>query len=212
MVCVVPVAGGVVTMNKAGTFPYYSSRNNNFSNRDQTGRICVAPNVATCAGLAAGVVGSKSAAMPLVPDAAVVVPLQDATFAFNEKDNDATGDGDLTGCGFNYFLSNLNEASAVGLFIGMIILGAGVVLITQFGLRTYLGKARGINDICCGSEASTVKGGKKGPKYSANISSTPIGNSATPSAPPVQEVGATLVTHAWSSCRVLSSNPRHALV
>eukprot|EP00656_Telonema_subtile_P058028 TRINITY_DN969_c0_g1_i1.p1 TRINITY_DN969_c0_g1~~TRINITY_DN969_c0_g1_i1.p1 ORF type:complete len:1422 (+),score=381.16 TRINITY_DN969_c0_g1_i1:217-4482(+) len=33
--------GGLVKMEKAGRFPYYSSRNNNFSNRNQAGYLCV---------------------------------------------------------------------------------------------------------------------------------------------------------------------------
>merc|ERR1719359_784791 len=33
--------GGPVALTKTGRFQYFSSRNNNFSNRDQTGTICV---------------------------------------------------------------------------------------------------------------------------------------------------------------------------
>ena len=33
--------GGIMSARKAGQFAYFSSRNNNFSNRDQTGNICV---------------------------------------------------------------------------------------------------------------------------------------------------------------------------
>ena len=33
--------GGVMKVNNPGKFAYFSSRNNNFSNRDQTGIICV---------------------------------------------------------------------------------------------------------------------------------------------------------------------------
>ena len=33
--------GGIMMMRKKGWFPYYSSRNNNFSNREQVGIICV---------------------------------------------------------------------------------------------------------------------------------------------------------------------------
>mmetsp|Transcript_41361 Transcript_41361/g.95541 ORF Transcript_41361/g.95541 Transcript_41361/m.95541 type:complete len:957 (+) Transcript_41361:51-2921(+) len=33
--------GGIMNARKAGQFAYFSSRNNNFSNRDQTGNICV---------------------------------------------------------------------------------------------------------------------------------------------------------------------------
>jgi len=34
--------GGLIKMNKTGSFPYFSSRNNNLSNRDQTAIICTA--------------------------------------------------------------------------------------------------------------------------------------------------------------------------
>jgi hypothetical protein len=33
--------GGVMVMRKKGQYPFYSSRNNNFSNRQQIGIICV---------------------------------------------------------------------------------------------------------------------------------------------------------------------------
>jgi len=36
--------GGVMFMKKNGWFPFYSSRNNNFSNRQQIGVICVGPS------------------------------------------------------------------------------------------------------------------------------------------------------------------------
>ena len=36
--------GGVMIMRKSGWFPYFSSRNNNFSNRQQIGIICVGSN------------------------------------------------------------------------------------------------------------------------------------------------------------------------
>ncbi len=135
--------GGRLTISKQGTFPYMSTRNNNFSNRDQKGRICVATSAATCNGQASAA-GAKSLVVPAVPASVIVSNLiTEETFAFNEKDNDANGDGEKYGCGFNFFLANLDEASAVGLFVGMIILGAGVVLVAQFGLRWYLGKPRG---------------------------------------------------------------------
>jgi hypothetical protein len=38
--------GGLVKMNKAGKFPYMSTRNNNFSNRNMMGAMCVAEGVA----------------------------------------------------------------------------------------------------------------------------------------------------------------------
>jgi len=36
--------GGIMFMKKAGFFPFFSSRNNNFSNRQQNGLICVGSN------------------------------------------------------------------------------------------------------------------------------------------------------------------------
>jgi hypothetical protein len=36
--------GGIMFMRKAGFFPFFSSRNNNFSNRQQSGLICIGSN------------------------------------------------------------------------------------------------------------------------------------------------------------------------
>lgn len=42
--------GGLTKMNKGGRFPYMSTRNNNFSNRNMMGSLCVADgNTGKCA-------------------------------------------------------------------------------------------------------------------------------------------------------------------
>ena len=41
--------GGLVLMKKSGWYPYFSSRNNNFSNREQIAVICVGGGSVTCA-------------------------------------------------------------------------------------------------------------------------------------------------------------------
>lgn len=49
--------GGIMFMRKNGWFPYFSSRNNNFSNRQQIGVICVGP---TCTVDANGILQDKN--------------------------------------------------------------------------------------------------------------------------------------------------------
>ena len=36
--------GGIMVLKKNGVFPFYSSRNNNFSNREQLAVLCIGPS------------------------------------------------------------------------------------------------------------------------------------------------------------------------
>jgi hypothetical protein len=99
--------GGAVQMKSKGQFSYFSSRNNNFSNRDQTGRICVGLNAADCqksdnpevqmTEAMREVAATQQAAQTANP---VIAPILDAPIpdGFQEKDNDALGDGEAFGC------------------------------------------------------------------------------------------------------------------
>lgn len=126
--------GGMMMMKKAGTFSFFSSRNNNFSNRDQTGVICVKnadgsgcelaaktgvlqdanPSI-TVAPLAenpvlrqararcfeeasaVGVATAQGAASCQSLDGELII-LEDGTFAVDNADNDALGDGNKDPC------------------------------------------------------------------------------------------------------------------
>jgi hypothetical protein len=114
--------GGMMKMSKGGNFGYFSSRNNNFSNRDQTGKICVADSVAgiSCAtkeatGLdpendaAADALATliqqqqtqtiaTAAQVKVAPRELLVEPNNEIISPAQEKDNDGLGDGEKEGC------------------------------------------------------------------------------------------------------------------
>eukprot|EP00981_Chlorochromonas_danica_P006129 scaffold1290_cov248-Ochromonas_danica.AAC.14 len=125
--------GGIMFLRKNGWFPFFSSRNNNFSNRQQIGVLCVGGNctidnstgvlqdsnpqtngvsmvrasVSTCYDTASGGDGANSnAAHSCLPASTVsssatttsnIITVE--TFAIQEGDNDAKGDGNKhAGC------------------------------------------------------------------------------------------------------------------
>ena len=114
---------GLVSMKKAGMFSYFSSRNNNFSNRDQTGSICVKGPGFTCAAsaasgggatvtneddptfltaVAANFVASMGLEVGDMEDVEVLnaelLPATTETSSPQEKDNEAEGDGNAQAC------------------------------------------------------------------------------------------------------------------
>lgn len=91
--------GGVIRLTKRGRFLYMSTRNNNFSNRDQKGFI----NVATVGRPDSYATGTKGVAQDSQEDEETIneevdnpnaVPATDPT-----KQNDIIGDGQEFGCG-----------------------------------------------------------------------------------------------------------------
>lgn len=127
--------GGVMSISKAGWFPFFSSRNNNFSNRGQTGIICVGDcevdpvtgvlqngNPAVTGGRVTRITASKcsdtanegsgannnGATSCIVGDGEGDDVLKSETFTTNEGDNDNFGDGNKEGCTvLKYNLNNV---------------------------------------------------------------------------------------------------------
>eukprot|EP01038_Epipyxis_sp_PR26KG_P005588 gene5588-7716_t len=119
---------GIMFMKRSGWFPYYSSRNNNFSNRQNIGIICVGKNctvdankvlqdqnpqtngnslinsaASTCFDTASGSAGANgNGAHSCLPKNNVTINsnsiLMGETFATPEGDNDNKGDGNAKGC------------------------------------------------------------------------------------------------------------------
>ncbi|RYG68249.1 hypothetical protein EON64_05600 [archaeon] len=144
--------GGLIFMRKSGWFPFFSSRNNNFSNRQQIGIICVGSNCkvdnstgvlqdtnpqtnglsvaktasSTCYDTATGTKGSVNAGTTCLPKnvTATTKPLAVETFATQQGDNDATGDGNKAGCAVLTFgpLGDSVETD-VALAIGLLFVG-----------------------------------------------------------------------------------------
>jgi len=119
--------GGIMHINKAGWFSYYSSRNNNFSNRMNSGVICVGPGCKLMNGTGVlqennpavnGNALSRAAASKCVDTAnagsgsnangatsclttatnPATAVLKVATYTRAEADNDAKGSGNPVGC------------------------------------------------------------------------------------------------------------------
>jgi len=104
--------GGLVKMTKSGKYSYFSSRNNNFSNRDQTGHICVdkqnenkctlnADDYSTVAQVTHAKINltalqiAEAATLNRAADNDV---LSKETKTFIERDNDSEGDGNEQSC------------------------------------------------------------------------------------------------------------------
>lgn len=96
--------GGLITMRMRGAFTYICTRNNNLSNRDQTGRICVGvvctdpaadsdPGARGVANVPTYTAFSQLPADVQSQTAAAVIAGD--VLATAEKDNDSVGDGDL---------------------------------------------------------------------------------------------------------------------
>lgn len=142
--------GGILFTKKSGWFPYFSSRNNNFSNRQQIGVICIGSsckvdnstgvlqdsnpntngksmvNAATsnCHDTATASNAAHSC-LPTTTTAAANAVLTTETSSKTEGDNDAQGDGNAKGCaGFPIF----GNASTVeqNVAIAFICLSAGL--------------------------------------------------------------------------------------
>jgi hypothetical protein len=118
--------GGLMMMRKAGWFPFYSSRNNNFSNRQNIGVICVGQHcklmngtgvlqdnnpavsgnalvraaASACQDTANGGQGSNAngATSCLTTATGAAAILTTETFTVTEGDNDMKGDGNIKGC------------------------------------------------------------------------------------------------------------------
>ena len=107
---------GIMFLKKAGLFSYFSSRNNNFSNRQQIGRMCIsagsecsvdsegrlnftgAPQPSTSAFTSPTNCNDGSCIGGSASDPAKVEILPEETEAENNADNDFEGDGVEKGC------------------------------------------------------------------------------------------------------------------
>ncbi len=154
--------GGVMIMKKNGWFPYYSSRNNNFSNRQNIGVLCVGStckvdpatgvlqdqnpqttgtstvttNAATtpskCYDTASGSDGANAnGAHSCLPTAAAVSQnityiISTETFATQEQDNDALGDGNAQGCAVLQYSTSSSSTVESDLALAFILLAVGL--------------------------------------------------------------------------------------
>lgn len=164
-------------MRKQGWFPYYSSRNNNFSNRQQIGVLCVGDNCkvdnttnvlqdknpetngnslvnnigSTCYDTATGSAGTANAnaahsCISATTGSGSATPTQltilsAETFAIQEGDNDAKGDGNKHGCAvltFNYNTNSVEQNIALAfilLAVGLFTSWLGYYLYNRYQAR-----------------------------------------------------------------------------
>ncbi len=158
--------GGVMVMKKNGWFSYYSSRNNNFSNRQNVGVLCVgstckvdpstgvlqdtnpetsgkstvttttasaALTPSKCFDTANGSDGANAnGAHSCLPTADAISQnisyiLTDETFATQEQDNDALGDGNAQGCAVLMYSSSSSSTTVEDdLALAFILLAVGL--------------------------------------------------------------------------------------
>ena len=146
---------GPVAMNNKGRWAYFSSRNNNFSNRDQTGVICVDDSPSSQEHMCAKAYtpgASTPGGTPSIPstpsgDAAAVIQLPvdavDSTapeldasqdvLVTGPNENDAEGDGDPFPCEETVFsLGTIRTEYAIGLAVGMLFVGAFLLFLIEF--------------------------------------------------------------------------------
>ena len=153
---------GAVQLKSKGKFAYFSSRNNNFSNRDQTGKICVGMSSGDCQKSdnpeVAATVDARSVAETnnRIGVDALIAPIIDAPTpeGFQEKDNDALGDGEAEGCEGRMEGGILGLSSAAVALISVGVVGA--VAFVSFRVN----RARSDS----GADASFTTGRKKDPK------------------------------------------------
>lgn len=143
--------GGMMKLNQAGKYAYFSSRNNNFSNRDQTGVVCVRNGDGTGCDEVNGVlqddnkmvstaqVRSKAFCNDEASDYSVGnnfgaascisldLGLLDAeTRASTQADNDKMGDGNAEPCDtIIFFFKQASLQQKVGLAIALLFVGMG---------------------------------------------------------------------------------------
>ena len=162
---------GPVTMQSVGRWPFFSSRNNNFSNRDQTGVICVDDRARSVAGMphmckdpvnalvtAGSGAGTGTGAAPTIPSDSVVIQLPvDAVDAgaptleagtdvvtSGPNENDAEGDGDMFPCEETTFsLGTVKTELAIGLAVGMLFVGAFILFVVQFACSRMAARKSG---------------------------------------------------------------------
>lgn len=155
--------GGIMFLRRKGWFPFFSSRNNNFSNRQQIGVVCVGGqckvdnssgvlqdlNPAT-SGTSLSRAKPPATCSSYTSDTAMCSTVTSTT-STNEKahDNDATGDGNRMGCNNAASSSSSDSTDGVndlacglffvGLFLGVLI--SWLLLRYQTQLQTLAASA-----------------------------------------------------------------------
>ena len=145
--------GGLKKMSNSGNYSAMSTRNNNFSNRDMTLKMCIRKTAGdnTCDPKfdSDGVIdprtrppaGTEQAATQPVNPIGIPGeignvkgdPTTPETFAPDQKDNDSMGDGEAQSCEerLRYFLASLSMGGIIAIAIAMIACGVLATLVVQ---------------------------------------------------------------------------------
>lgn len=117
-----------VTAQSNKAYSFFSSRNNNFSNRDHTMAICV--DKENCEFTSADS-APENAFMPNLAEAPPPANLITGdNLAAQNQDNDASGDGVRFGCSFEPD-TRLEDAEVAAIAVGCLMGGAGICLIVM---------------------------------------------------------------------------------
>jgi hypothetical protein len=150
--------GGLQSVTaKQGTFGFFSSRNNNFSNRDQTMGICV--DMADCS-------FTKAVGNPLaeyVPPEVTVEPpeniIEGDLIEADPVDNDGYGSGFKFGCSQTEEDRKVSDTDIVAIVFGSVLSGAAVALFGAYMIKSRAGAegAAKLAEYTSGSRNSKTK-------------------------------------------------------
>lgn len=141
------------TAQTGKTYSFFSSRNNNFSNRDQTMDICVlsaadtnkegCQHKRTASGQPDAYYNPFDASSSQTPIDGIIQqpgqivpapdPIQEETTAPIEKDNDGVGDGDADACEARMkdFVSTIGLAGMIAILVAVLVAGIAGTLLVQ---------------------------------------------------------------------------------
>ena len=142
--------GGILFTKKSGWFPFFSSRNNNFSNRQQIGILCVgsACKVDNSTGVLQdsnpatnGITIVKSEKSKLSQKTTTSTTsdsvISGETFSTSDADNDLKGDGNKYSCLYDSSSEVTAVEKQVGLAVGLLFVGLFVAWLSYYLYNRY---------------------------------------------------------------------------
>ena len=142
--------GGILFTKKSGWFPFFSSRNNNFSNRQQIGILCVgsACKVDNSTGVLQDsnpatngitIVMSEKSKLSQKTTTSITSDsvINGETFSTSDADNDLKGDGNKYSCLYDSSSEVTAVEKQVGLAVGLLFVGLFVAWLSYYLYNRY---------------------------------------------------------------------------
>lgn len=156
--------GGLqATTARSGTYGFFSSRNNNFSNRDQTMGICV--NTSPCSFTEAVGNSMEDFVAPINPLNPTEAIINGDLLENGPVDNDGFGSGFKFGCTQEESSPIASDVEIVGIAFGCVLVGAAAALI---GMQVYKGRQASGGSGTGVTEMARIATGRKSNRKSAN--------------------------------------------